>query len=84
MLGWNVFGWPESEPSNPRIAYAIGEVLQEVGRWREAAEAYHTALALNPDYREARVKLYAALIQTGHSEAAGTVAGAGVATRVKG
>lgn len=58
------------KPSNPRIAYAIGQVLQEVGRWHEAVEAYRTALALNPDSREARDTLCSALIQIGQSESA--------------
>jgi len=41
------------KPSNPRIPYTMGVVLQQAGRLGEAVTAYRAALGIDPNYREA-------------------------------
>ena len=49
--------WLEREPEHPRPWLWRGRILERVGHWEKALEAYRRALDLAPDDREARLAL---------------------------
>src|SRR5579859_6552245 len=53
----------------PEIHNNLGAVLEQVGRHSEAASAYHNAVALRPDYLQAKLNLGRALRKAGDSGA---------------
>lgn len=48
-------------PDNPRVAFNLGTLLAHRGRRAEAERQFRRALALKPDYAEARARLAAVL-----------------------
>jgi tetratricopeptide (TPR) repeat protein len=61
-------------PENPRAHYLWGLLMEEQRNSKEATQAFRLALALRPDYHEARYRLGARLLSDGaFSEASTTL-----------
>ena len=59
----------ELESRNPHIHNNLGIALQDVGRLDEAERSFRAAIALHPEFADARANLHAVLIGTREREA---------------
>ncbi len=59
-----------SRPHNTDLHYRLGALLMSVGRLQEAADAFRSALQMNPTFTRARTKLAVCLFETGQSDQA--------------
>jgi protein O-GlcNAc transferase len=57
-------------PHNPDLHYRLGALLMSIGRLQEAADAFRSALQMNPTFTRARTKLAVCLFETGQSDQA--------------
>jgi len=60
----------EARPQNPDLRYRLGILLTSVGMSDKAADAYGTALEINPMHTRAKTKMIICLAETGEQEAA--------------
>lgn len=60
----------ELSPDEPRFQFGLGQALQALGRFDDAAEAYRHVLNSDPRSLDAHIALGAALQQGGHLESA--------------
>ncbi|MBW1991645.1 MAG: tetratricopeptide repeat protein, partial [Deltaproteobacteria bacterium] len=60
----------QAEPKNPAAWFNLGVAHDQLGRWREAADAFREALRLKPDLAEAWTCLALAYALSGNRTAA--------------